>query len=255
MGQHGGVILNMASTAGLQAHQGLAAYGASKAGLLQMTRELALELAPAIRVNAIAPAVIKTQFAASLVGSPRRSSAPTSARSRERTRSIDSVLRTTLPVPPRSSFPTMRAGSRARLSSLTAASRSRAVCSIRAQTLIVDVSYTVKATGSEPAHSADEPCGSTVGGQGLSGIDSITSTSPVRQSVITQRRSRRASGGTSKSPMSAGRRRRAPSFSGAAARRAKLSSSVGQAQDLGNPWNCMSILRLISLEMGENWIW
>ncbi len=72
MGQHGGVILNMASTAGLQAHQGLAAYGASKAGLLQMTRELALELAPAIRVNAIAPAVIKTQFAATLVGAHER---------------------------------------------------------------------------------------------------------------------------------------------------------------------------------------
>ena len=73
MGQHGGVILNMASTAGLQAHQGLAAYGASKAGLLQMTRELA----PAIRVNAIAPAVIKTQFAASLVGAHEREVART----------------------------------------------------------------------------------------------------------------------------------------------------------------------------------
>ena len=77
MGEHGGVILNMASTAGLQAHQGLAAYGASKAGLLQMTRELALELAPAIRVNAIAPAVIKTQFAASLVGTHEREVART----------------------------------------------------------------------------------------------------------------------------------------------------------------------------------
>ena len=77
MGQHGGVILNMASTAGLQADQGLAAYGASKAGLLQMTRELALELAPAIRVNAIAPAVIKTQFAASLVGAHEREVART----------------------------------------------------------------------------------------------------------------------------------------------------------------------------------
>ncbi len=77
MGQHGGVILNMASTAGLQAHHGLAAYGASKAGLLQMTRELALELAPAIRVNAIAPAVIKTQFAASLVGAHEREVART----------------------------------------------------------------------------------------------------------------------------------------------------------------------------------
>ena len=30
---------------------------------------------------------------------------------------------------------------------------------------------------------------------------------------------------------------------------------AGQAQDLGRPWNCMSMLRLISLEMGENWIW
>lgn len=77
MGQHGGVILNMASTAGLQAHQGLAAYGASKAGLLQMTRELALELAPAIRVNAIAPAVIKTQFAASFIGAHEREVART----------------------------------------------------------------------------------------------------------------------------------------------------------------------------------
>ena len=75
MGQHGGVILNMASTAGLQAHQGLAAYGASKAGLLQMTRELVS--APAIRVNAIAPAVIKTQFAASLVGAHEREVART----------------------------------------------------------------------------------------------------------------------------------------------------------------------------------
>ena len=40
MGQHGDVLLNMASTAGLQAHQGLAAYGASKAALLHMMREL-----------------------------------------------------------------------------------------------------------------------------------------------------------------------------------------------------------------------
>ncbi|HUO74008.1 MAG TPA: SDR family oxidoreductase [Solirubrobacteraceae bacterium] len=77
MGQHGGVILNMASTAGLQAHLGGAAYGSSKAGLLHMTQELALELAPAIRVNAIAPAVIKTHFAAALIGANEREVART----------------------------------------------------------------------------------------------------------------------------------------------------------------------------------
>ena len=45
---------------------GIAYYGVSKAALIGLTVQLAAELAPAVRVNAIAPAVVKTQFAAAL---------------------------------------------------------------------------------------------------------------------------------------------------------------------------------------------
>jgi NAD(P)-dependent dehydrogenase (short-subunit alcohol dehydrogenase family) len=63
MAEHGGVVLNVSSLGGLRAEPGIGAYNASKAALLQLTRQLALELAPGVRVNAIAPAVVKTQFA------------------------------------------------------------------------------------------------------------------------------------------------------------------------------------------------
>jgi NAD(P)-dependent dehydrogenase (short-subunit alcohol dehydrogenase family) len=59
----GGVIINVASTAGLQPSIGLGIYGVSKAGLIMLTKVLAKELGPArIRVNALAPGVIKTRF-------------------------------------------------------------------------------------------------------------------------------------------------------------------------------------------------
>lgn len=63
MGEHGGAILNVASTGGIQPAPFIGAYNASKAALIHMTRQLALELGPAVRVNALAPGLVKTQFA------------------------------------------------------------------------------------------------------------------------------------------------------------------------------------------------
>jgi NAD(P)-dependent dehydrogenase (short-subunit alcohol dehydrogenase family) len=56
----GGVILNMASTNGLVGHPFYADYNASKAGVIELTRSMALELAPRVRVNAVAPGYVLT---------------------------------------------------------------------------------------------------------------------------------------------------------------------------------------------------
>jgi NAD(P)-dependent dehydrogenase (short-subunit alcohol dehydrogenase family) len=66
MGEHGGAVVNVASVAAIRAAPGIGMYGASKAMLAHITQELAVELGPAIRVNAVAPAVVKTKFAAAL---------------------------------------------------------------------------------------------------------------------------------------------------------------------------------------------
>ena len=67
MGEHGGSVVNVASVAGLlRASPGLGMYGVSKAALIRLTVELAAELGPRIRVNAVAPAVVKTKFATML---------------------------------------------------------------------------------------------------------------------------------------------------------------------------------------------
>jgi meso-butanediol dehydrogenase/(S,S)-butanediol dehydrogenase/diacetyl reductase len=56
----GGVILNMGSTNGLMGYPYYADYNASKAGVIELTRSMALELAPTVRVNAICPGFILT---------------------------------------------------------------------------------------------------------------------------------------------------------------------------------------------------
>ena len=56
----GGVILNMGSTNGLIGYHYYADYNASKAGVIELTRSMALELAPTIRVNTICPGFIMT---------------------------------------------------------------------------------------------------------------------------------------------------------------------------------------------------
>jgi len=66
LGSHGGSVLFVASVAGLRCADGIGAYGSSKAALFHLTQQLAVELGPAIRVNALAPAVVKTVFATAL---------------------------------------------------------------------------------------------------------------------------------------------------------------------------------------------
>jgi meso-butanediol dehydrogenase/(S,S)-butanediol dehydrogenase/diacetyl reductase len=56
----GGVILNTASTNGIFGYPHYADYNASKAGVIELTRSMALELAPLIRVNALAPGYVLT---------------------------------------------------------------------------------------------------------------------------------------------------------------------------------------------------
>lgn len=56
----GGVILNMGSTNGLTGYPYYADYNASKAGVIELTRSMALELAPTVRVNAVCPGFILT---------------------------------------------------------------------------------------------------------------------------------------------------------------------------------------------------
>jgi 3-oxoacyl-[acyl-carrier protein] reductase len=66
MGEHGGAIVNVSSVAATKPAPGIGFYGATKAMLSHITTELALELAPDVRVNGVAPAVVKTKFASAL---------------------------------------------------------------------------------------------------------------------------------------------------------------------------------------------
>ena len=66
MQEHGGVVLNVASIGGMTAGDTIGVYNGTKAALLHLTRQLAGELAPSVRVNAIAPGLVKTDMARAL---------------------------------------------------------------------------------------------------------------------------------------------------------------------------------------------
>jgi NAD(P)-dependent dehydrogenase (short-subunit alcohol dehydrogenase family) len=66
MAEHGGTVINTASLGGLSVSPQLGIYNVTKAALIHLTRQLALELAPTVRVNALAPGVVRTRLSEAL---------------------------------------------------------------------------------------------------------------------------------------------------------------------------------------------
>jgi len=66
MSEHGGAIVNVASVGGMRVGPFIGAYNISKAAVIHMTYQLAHEMAPTVRVNAVAPSVVRTRLAAAL---------------------------------------------------------------------------------------------------------------------------------------------------------------------------------------------
>ncbi len=66
MAEHGGNIINISSIGGLSVETSIGHYNVTKAALLHLTRSLAKELAPGVRVNALCPGLVKTDMARAL---------------------------------------------------------------------------------------------------------------------------------------------------------------------------------------------
>src|ERR1700738_3200328 len=66
MGEHGGAVVNTASIGGVAFEANLGLYNTTKAALIHVTKQLALELSPRVRVNAICPGVVRTRLAEAL---------------------------------------------------------------------------------------------------------------------------------------------------------------------------------------------
>ncbi len=66
MQENGGAVVNISSVGALKTSEQLGVYGTTKSALIHMTKQLAAELGPKVRVNAICPGLIKTDFARTL---------------------------------------------------------------------------------------------------------------------------------------------------------------------------------------------
>ena len=66
MSEQGGVVLNLASVGGMSVEGGIGWYNVTKAAVIHLTSQLAGELGPKVRVNALAPGLVKTDFARAL---------------------------------------------------------------------------------------------------------------------------------------------------------------------------------------------
>jgi NAD(P)-dependent dehydrogenase (short-subunit alcohol dehydrogenase family) len=66
MAEHGGSVVNVASVGGLLTEPGIGYYNATKAAVIHLTRQFAQELAPKVRVNGVAPGIVRTQLARGL---------------------------------------------------------------------------------------------------------------------------------------------------------------------------------------------
>jgi NAD(P)-dependent dehydrogenase (short-subunit alcohol dehydrogenase family) len=66
MAEHGGSIVNISSIGGLSVEPAIGHYNVTKAALIHLTRTMAVDLAPGVRVNAIAPGLVKTDLARAL---------------------------------------------------------------------------------------------------------------------------------------------------------------------------------------------
>jgi NAD(P)-dependent dehydrogenase (short-subunit alcohol dehydrogenase family) len=66
MQEHGGSVINISSVGGIAGTSGIGAYNITKAALIHLTKVLAAELGPKVRVNCIAPGLVRTEFARAL---------------------------------------------------------------------------------------------------------------------------------------------------------------------------------------------
>jgi NAD(P)-dependent dehydrogenase (short-subunit alcohol dehydrogenase family) len=71
MKENGGAIVNISSVGGLSTNPVLGVYDVTKAAMIHLTKQLAAEMAPQVRVNALAPGLVKTDFAKLLWEGPR----------------------------------------------------------------------------------------------------------------------------------------------------------------------------------------